>query len=264
MQKRFFLAIGLTVILTFPGGSGWAFNNSPVQGLHQEILSEMETEEPRILPPVEILWRHTLQRNPTLQLALQKLAEKTGRIKPHEKSAWTQRMLQGLIQIGGMGGAVVTGSPAPLVGSTVLGRIANPGTLPGNLTAVTSADLVILAREIEEAQSQLIVNYVRYRQAQQEKAQLETSLATLENQLKSVTQDTAFIADTLQARRMHQSLEIRQAQNTVDTYRNLLILSAGEAAMREVDQLRSSEDNSQQNIQAPIHDTGKPIETPQG
>lgn len=234
MFARFglFLVIALGLSLNPPA---WAFNNSPVQGLHQEIQSEMEIEEPEILPYVEVLWRHALMRNPTLQLAIQKMAEKTGKISDKEKSSWTQNMLQGLIQMGGFGGAVVTGNPTPLIGSTVLSHITAPTTAPKRLTEVTSADLVILTREIEQAQSQLILNFYHYRQALDMKAHLQHNLDNLQQHTKTLPQDSAYAMSLAQTLLTTQATQLQSAMENARIYRNLLVLTCGEEAVAEVD-----------------------------
>src|SRR5436190_328437 len=113
MQKTiiFFLSILITVSAPVVVAS---VNNSALQGFHQDMQSEMEKDEPQLLPSVEVLWRSALTKNTTLQLALQKIGEKTGAIK--DKKAWTQKLLAGMIQAGGIGGAVALGNPAPMVG----------------------------------------------------------------------------------------------------------------------------------------------------
>lgn len=214
-----------------------AYNNNPIQGAHQDIQSEMEELEPQILPHVEILWRYTLKRNPTLQLALQKMAEKTGQLQIKDKSEWTGRMLQGLIQLGGMGGAMAVGSPAPLIGSTVLGRMTAPDTAPSQLTAVTSADLVILAREIEQAQNHLILGYVQYRQAIDARDEIQQALDAMQSQSRQLPQDSPQTLEAFRYLLLDQSLKLQQAQNDIATYRNLLILSVGEEGVAEIDQL---------------------------
>jgi hypothetical protein len=181
------LALCLVTSLMLPATRtlGVEPGNNPIQGMHQDIVSEMEEVEPEILPHVDLLWRHTLQRSPTLQLALQKMAEKTGQVKVRDRSTWTGQMLQGIVQLGGIGGAVMMGSPAPIIGSAVVGRMTAPDTVPAQLTQVTSADLVILTREIEDAQSHLIINYLQYRQALAEQDKIREDLAELKNQSNS-------------------------------------------------------------------------------
>lgn len=241
MKRLATLVTGITLLLSglmlpLAAQANTPFANDPLQGQHQNLLSEMEEEEAQILPQVELLWRSTLMRNPTLQLALQKINEKTGQISPKEKSSWTQNMLQGLIQIGGFGGAAVAGSAAPLVGSAMLSRMTAPDVVAKRLTVVTSADLVILAREIEDAQSHLIVNYMKYRHAQAQTRQLELTLNRLQHQSRSLPQDLPEAADTLHTLIVQHSLQLQQARQAAETYRNLLVLTAGDKAVDEVDQ----------------------------
>ncbi len=235
----------LVALLHWQGKMAMAFENNPVQGAHQDILSEMEETEPQILPEVDILWRATLQRNPTLQLALQKIGEKTGQLKAKEKANFTQKMLQGLIQFGGMGGAALTGSPAPLVGSAMVGRMAAQSKVPSQLTQVTSADLVLLAREIEQAQSQLLTNYMHYRNAQTQVNQLEASLNRLRQEAQEMAAEPSDdVEDTMAALASDQDLKLAQARHALQTYRHLLVLSAGEPAVKDVENRVYNKTNS--------------------
>ncbi len=240
-----FVSISISVLLAeLWTNIAVAIENNPVQGVHQDILSEMEEEEPKILPQVEILWRHTLVKNPTLQLAIQKIGEKTGQIKLKEKTHWTNRMLGSLIQIGGMGGAVATGSPAPLVGSTVLGRITASDKVASQLTAVNSSDMVILAKEIEQAQSLLILNYLKYTHAGEAIKRVQKDLDELHNQAKKIAQDSPRLTDTLNAHLIQQTFKLEEVQNQFRTYRHLLILSAGEEGVAEIDKLVNNESHT--------------------
>ncbi len=232
-----------------------AFNNSPVEGIHQDLQSQMVTEEHQILPQIEALWRSTLQRNPSLQIALEKIAEKTGKVKPKDKIAWTEKMLQGIIQIGGIGGSMLASSPAPLVGSTILGRMTAPDQSPQRLTMVTSADLVVLTREIEQVQSQLVLNYLQFQQAQDEVTQLKSSLSTLETQSKPISQESPQTADMINVILLNQKQKLQQAEETVQTYRNLLVLAAGDQAVSQVE--KSTARSIDAESQAPSHAPSK-------
>lgn len=228
-------------LLTSLGGSvpmAEAFQNEPIQGLHQEISSQMEELEPTILPNVDRLWRGTVMRSATLQLALQKMAEKTGKISTKDtgKKDWTSRMLRSAIQFGGMGGAIVTGSAAPLVGSAFLGRITQPNQIPQRLTEVTSADLVILAKEIEQAQSDLLLTYLRYRQSKETVSAFQTQVDAWQNSSTQGAEDSLLYADMVNTFVLNQSQKLRAARADMAKYRNLLVLAAGEDSVKEVDQ----------------------------
>jgi hypothetical protein len=233
-MKKLWGLMAIMLILGGLPGPVLALTNNAIQGAHQEMLSEMETEEPQIFSPVEVLWRNTLQRDPTLQLALQKMAEKTGQVKPQDKANWTNMMLKSLVQAGGIGGSIMAGNPGPLMGSSILNRMTVPAEENKALTTVTSADLVILAREIEEAQVQLVFNFLKYRQAVQEHDKIQADLETLENQSKTVSAD---ISQIMQATLSEQNLKLQHVQDNLMAYRNLLVLAAGGPAMDQVDQL---------------------------
>lgn len=228
------LLVFLQLVFVFPVQ---AYNDSPLQGLHQDIQSEMEEEEPKLLPAMEILWRGTVQLNPTLQLALQKMNEKTGQTKSKDKGNWTQGLLRSLVHLGGLGGSVALGSPAPLIGSTVLGRMTAPEVAAKRLTEVTSADLVILAREIEQAQTQLINHYLQYRQALEEYDMVQAGLTSLQDYTKKVPQEDTQVQALITSFTIDRSLKVQQALHSIQRTRQLLVLQAGEAAVAEVDKV---------------------------
>ncbi len=223
----------------------WAEENSPTQDLHQEIQAEMEKEEPQLLPPVEILWRATLVKNPTIQLALQKMASKTGQLQPQKKSLWTQSLIQGLIQLGGISTAVVSGSAAPLIGSNVLSHVTTPDMAPERLVQVTSADLVLLAKEVEEAQKELILNFLSYRQAKEMEATLNANRKALEQSLTHLPKDTDVSSDILHTLLSKENLKITEAHQTTQMYRNVLVLMAGEDALAEAEKYENNSNAKQ-------------------
>lgn len=235
MRWHVVLALALTWAL-IQTQNGFAFFNNPVQGSHLDLQLEMEEIEPKILPDLEILWRGALLRNPTLQLALQKMAEKTGEKPKKNKSEWTEAILRNMVQLGGIGGAVALGNPAPIVGSTVISRATVKDKAAERLTEVTSADLVILAKEIEQAQANLLIQYVHYKQSKETVALLDEQLSRLTEQSKTLTENSPQLADTVRTLVVTTSLKREQARNQLETDRSLLILATSEATLNEVEQ----------------------------
>lgn len=210
-------------------------SDETIQSMHLDILDQMAVEEPAMLPHVDQLWRESLMRNPTLQLALQKLAEKSGQLKPKDKKRWTQGLLQGLVQLGGMGGAMAVGSPAPLLGSAMINRFSAKSQVPKRLIEVTSADLVILAREIENAQSELLMAYMHYREALAREKSQSALLDRLQESFKAVSPNNTELSALARTLVVNQALQLQQARSTVQTYRHLLVLFAGDSAVNTLD-----------------------------
>lgn len=224
--------LGLFIV---PVSSYADINNSPIQGMHQEIQLQMDEEEKLLLPSMEVLWRATLQHNTALQLALQKLAEKSGTVK--DKALFARQVFQTIVQAGGMGTAVALGNPAPLIGSSVVNRITTPDTNAQRMSAVTGADLVVLAKEVEQAQDQLLLNYMQYRQAMDELTKLEQSLDTLQEQTKTIPADYPQAAGVLRSLALEETLQKEQTEASITRFRNVLILTCGEPAIVQADQL---------------------------
>jgi hypothetical protein len=249
-------ALGLVLLtLVLPLNLAFGFNNDPLQGMHQELLSEIDDLEPTLLPELEILWRGTLQRNSSIQLALEKMAEKTGQLKHKDRSAWTQNMLRGLVQIGGFGGAALAGNPAPLLGSAFITRATAPDTVAKELTKVTSADLVILTREIEETQSQLLLNFLSYRQSCESYKQQLQAIEQHHALAKSLPQDNPDVTDLLRTTSLQSSFELQQIEGKLQSNRQVLVLLSGENAVKEVDKHLEE----LLNVKLPTH---APIESP--
>ncbi len=212
---------------------------SALESLQTQIQVETQDRLTVQMPQIEALWRERVRRDPTLQLALQKLAEKTGQWKPDKKAAWTHNLLQQMIQLGGLGGAMMTGSPAPMVGSAVLGRMAQPTKASKRLTTVTSADLVILAREIEEAQRDLILVVLAYRETQQDVETLQQHIDVLQDWSKQRGQVGLEMTDMLHNSLLQKAFRLQQVKDKARANRQLLVLYAGETAVTNLDQALS-------------------------
>ena len=250
-RRLFAISLLLGSLLIIGKNGSVVYAQSTLEALHHTVQADMEDEEPLLFPPVEILWRGTLQRSPTLQLALQKMSKKMSGKNTTDRSLWTGQFLQNILQIGGMGSSVMLGNPAPMIGGTMLGHMTAPDETSKRLTATTSADLVILSRDIEEAQGQLITNYLQYSQAKVHVAYLQSMLDRFsQDQTQnsaSHVQESTHLSDMFPTLIHDQTFRLKEAQDTVQTYRNLLVLSSGEEAVAAMEQWRDKEKTQQRN-----------------
>jgi len=236
----------LCMLLMMPVSCFAEINNSPIQGLHQDIQSQMEDEEKQLLPSMEVLWRATLEHNTGLQLALQKLAEKSGAVK--DKAKFAREVLQTIVQAGGMGASVALANPAPMIGSSVINRITTPDTTAQKLQAVNGADLVVLAKEVEQAQDQLILNYMQYRQSVDELGKIQQSLDTMQQQSQTIPTDYPQTAGILRSLALEETLQKEQTEASIARYRNVLVLSCGEPAVIKADQMLAKQSHTHDRI----------------
>jgi hypothetical protein len=243
MHRAYLLGLVLLMLLNLKAFSVSTLDlDLAQQNTHQELLSQMEALEPQLLPGVQLLWQGVLGRNATIQMALQKIAEKSAQGKPKNKTQWTQDMLQGVVRLGGYGGSILTGSPVPMLGTSTVGRIMESGKAARRLTEISSADIVILSREVEKTQSDLLSQYVQYLHQLEDISLSERQITQLtglwaEKAIYSNTPQNPFIGQMHQALLKNQLVVLEEARNRARTIRQLLVLAAGEDAIKAVDQL---------------------------
>ncbi len=211
-------------------------SDNPVYGLHQDIISDMDAQEARMAPEMETLWRAMLMRNTTLQLALKKLAEKSGQLKPQDKGLLTHKVLETMIQIGGMGGSILTASPAPLMGSAMVSRLVEPNTAPSQLTEVRGTDLALLTRQIDDAQTELISNYWLFRNSLTDLGKAETNLQKFTTDAGLVVQAHPETAETLESLKRQKQIALDEMRSRAEHYRYQLVMACGEEAVQAVEQ----------------------------
>lgn len=143
---------------------------------NEYFLSSFQEEVTTYEPHLQALWVSRLENSTTILLALQKLNEKTGNIKAKDKVRFRQRILQSAVSLGSLGASAFTGSSAPLVGGNMLSSIAGPNNFKAYLENVSNADMVLLARAVEEEQAGLMKQYLELRQALEEKKLIEAQM----------------------------------------------------------------------------------------
>jgi hypothetical protein len=139
-------------------------------------------------------------------------------------------------------GTMWTGTPAGLIGSNMIQDLISGSPQDSALSRVTDADMVILAKEVEALQSQLIEKYYTYRQAQERLTMAREASATIgkyyDHALKMPS--TSSNAESLQPL-MQSTL---QAFNST---RSSLSLLVGPDALAALDQSRNKTSASSGN-----------------
>ena len=132
-----------------------------------EVTKELTQERPQMLEELSTLWVSAVQKSDTVYFAIMKLSNPNG--DEVNKNGF-KKILEPIIGAAPLVGQAFV-NPAftagSLIGSNVMGTMMNDSATR-RLTKVNDADLVILARAIDELQEALLVNYMSYRSAYKE------------------------------------------------------------------------------------------------
>ncbi|MEM0950659.1 MAG: TolC family protein [Cyanobacteria bacterium P01_H01_bin.74] len=136
------------------------------------IYNELRDDEELATADIGMLWEVAVERSGTIRYAIEKLSKKDATGQPVQGQAFSKKLLNNLIHLGGVAGTMWTGTPAGLIGSNLVQSVVRDDDANTQLTRVTDADMVILAKEVEALQSDIIERYYHYRHA---KTQLQIS-----------------------------------------------------------------------------------------
>lgn len=144
--------------------------NRLAQVLHEEdksVYNELRDDEELSISNIGMLWEASVERSGTIRYAIEKLSRHDATGKPVEGDSFSKKMVQNLVHLGGVAGTMWSGSPAGLIGSNMVQQLMSGNPQESALSKITDADMVILAKEVEALQSQLIELYYNYRNAQE-------------------------------------------------------------------------------------------------
>ncbi|MFA6990142.1 MAG: tetratricopeptide repeat protein [Candidatus Gastranaerophilaceae bacterium] len=129
----------------------------------REINFELQDEQENILQDLRVLWQAAAQNSETIKFAIYKLSKPDGE-KIDENVV--KKILEPIANIAPMIGSSMTNSA--VVSSSVLGggilksMLSDDSKINKRLTKVTDADLIILAKEIDDLQQRLVGLYYNY------------------------------------------------------------------------------------------------------
>jgi hypothetical protein len=150
------------------------------------IYNELRDEEELSTADIGMLWEAAVERSGTIRYAIEKLSRKDATGQPVGKDNFSKKIVNNLIHLSGVAGSMWTGTPAGLIGSNLVQNIVTDNTDP-SLNFVTDADMVILAKEVEKLQSQVIDGYYHYRHAKEQLKVSGDALQTLSKQYSTLT-----------------------------------------------------------------------------
>lgn len=226
-------------------------SSDPTQKLHYVLMDEEKAAFQKKLAEMDLLWRCTVERSPTLMLAMQKVAEKADGSKEKKKQSIASGLLPQLVQLGGIGASATVGSAFPMIGSAFLTGLSGSGAAAAAMKHVTATDLVLLARQIDSTQVRLVERYMAYDQAKRRQQSCKASLDHLQNQSAQWPHTHREMNETLRTLVIHQTHQCQQAQEEVISTRQLLVLMTGKDAVTAVDQGLV--------LQAPVDNSDKPL-----
>ena len=155
---------------------------------HENLMLQFQQEEKAYEQHLQALWQARLEKSPTVVLALEKLSDKTGKSKK-KAALWKQSFLQNMLQVGGIGATALSGSVAPLIGSSVIANSTRPSAIQQKLDAVSNADLVVLIKQVEDEQSNILKQYLVFRQAIETRQLVATQVQWIQSQATNLPQE---------------------------------------------------------------------------
>ncbi|MCR4880871.1 MAG: hypothetical protein K6A44_02850 [bacterium] len=140
--------------------------DNDTKNIVKEIKTELTDDRPQMLQELSTLWVSAVQKSDTVYFAIMKLSNPNG--EEVNKNGF-KKILEPILGAAPLVGqafvnpALTAGS---IIGSNVMGTMINDGA-KARLTKVNDADLVILARAIDELQESLLMNYMAYKGAKE-------------------------------------------------------------------------------------------------
>ncbi|MEB3286409.1 MAG: hypothetical protein VKJ04_02785 [Vampirovibrionales bacterium] len=133
----------------------------------QAISQELQDDQELMVKDVAMLWQAAVERSNSIRFALEKLSKDDGTGKPVKNNGLGRRVAQSAARVAGVAGSMVTASPAGLIGGSMIEQILLEDPTSSAFQRVTDADMVILAKEVENLQSRVIELYYHYQQGQE-------------------------------------------------------------------------------------------------
>ena len=141
------------------------------QAIHESehaVQNEVRDEEELSAKNLAMLWQAAVERSSTIRYAIEKLSRRDATGKPVAGDPMTKRVMQSIIHLGGVAGTIMTGSPVGVLGGGMVQELLQGDPQDPIKVRVSDADMLILAREVESLQSQLMTTYYTYVHKQQQ------------------------------------------------------------------------------------------------
>jgi hypothetical protein len=204
------------------------------------IDNTLRDEEEEAFADIGMLWAAAVERSGTIRYAIEKLSRRDATGKPVANDTFSRRMLQSLVHLGGVAGTMWSGTPAGMIGSNMIQGLMTGNPQDSALSRVTDADMVILAKEVDNLQTRLITLYYNYRHARERltlRHEAGTTLAKYyDHAAESPDGTTAALQPLMQSLEESARQDERNAQQAFNSARTDLGLLVGPEAMAALDQ----------------------------
>ena len=128
---------------------------------------------------MNLLWQAAVYRSQPIRFAIEKLSRQDASGKPVKNKTATKRLINTAAQVGGAAASIVSGTPIGLLSGALVNDIVNQSN-SSSTRPVTDADMVILARAVDNLQQELLDLYLNYTQRKEALALQKNKLSMLE------------------------------------------------------------------------------------
>ncbi len=126
------------------------------------VNNELRDDEELSVNDIAMLWQAAVERSGTIRYAIEKLSRRDATGESVNQSGLIKKVTQGAVSIAGLAGSAVTGSPAGLISGNMLQNLLLDDPTNSAFNRVTDADMIILAKEVENLQQRVIEHYYQY------------------------------------------------------------------------------------------------------
>jgi hypothetical protein len=135
---------------------------------HQAIEQAVADDQELVITDLTYLWQAAVERSAAIRYAVEKLSQRDASGKSVKNDGATRRLLSTIAQLGGAAGSMWTGTPIGLFSGSMVSQVVSELTpSSGSSGRVSDADMVILAKAVEDLQGHVMTAYYQYRHAQQ-------------------------------------------------------------------------------------------------
>jgi hypothetical protein len=218
------------------------------ESIVREIAGELDTDIEVMLNDLKELWVCAVENSETIRFAIIKLSNPNG--EEVNKSGF-KKIVAPIISAApllGQGLANPAAAAGSLIGSGVLSSVLNDNSeLNARLTKVNDADLVILAKAIDDLQQNLVVNYMSYIGAYKEyeySMKITAERQAKYEELNKNNSSNLLLANTFYTEALDNQYKARQA---FLMKRIVLEQMVGNDALVKIEQRLNSNGNGNQN-----------------
>jgi hypothetical protein len=144
---------------------------------------------------MNLLWQAAVYRSQPIRYAIEKLSRQDASGKPVKNKTGLKRLINTTAQVGGAAASIVSGTPIGLLSGALVNDIVNQSNTTST-RPVTDADMVILARAVDNLQQELLDLYLTYKQSKDVLALQKGKLAILEQTYAVAPKNEATKATT--------------------------------------------------------------------